>query len=176
MKFKVKDIGEGGVDVDLAVTAAWLAEVCAGTDVSGTPEDLRFTGVLERSGEDYLLRGKLRGRLSTPCARCLEPAGFSFDEDINVVFVEKERLAKDEADETVLDAPEVLTFSDGVIDLSEELREELLLALPPSVLCAESCLGLCPVCGGNRNQNPCSCVEQERMKGSKFATLAKLKS
>ena len=173
-KFKVKDIGEGGVDVDLAVTAAWLAEACVGTDVTGTPENLRFAGVLEPGGEDYLLRAKLTGWLHTPCARCLEPATHTFDEDIQVVFVERERLA--EGEEEDLEAPEVLTFSEGVIDLSEELREEILLATPPSVLCAESCLGLCPVCGGNRNQNPCPCAEEERMKASKFAALAKLKT
>jgi uncharacterized protein len=69
-----------------------------------------------------------------------------------------------------------LTFSGGVIDLTAELRDELLLALPPSPLCREECAGLCPVCGGNRNATPCECAERERIRSGKFAALAKLKS
>ena len=35
---------------------------------------------------------------------------------------------------------------------------ESLLAVPISPLCREDCAGLCPVCGGNRNQVPCTCA------------------
>jgi len=69
-----------------------------------------------------------------------------------------------------------LTFADGTIDLSPELRDELMLAVPVSVLCREGCIGLCAVCGGNRNITPCDCVEQQRQSQSRFAVLGKLKS
>jgi uncharacterized protein len=35
--------------------------------------------------------------------------------------------------------------------------EEFSLALPVKPLCRENCLGLCPVCGKNRNLESCSC-------------------
>jgi uncharacterized protein len=179
MKFKVKDIGEDGVDVDLAITPAWLAQECA--DLELRPDDdkggIAFHGRLEPTGDDYLLRGKLTGGVLLPCARCLETARLPLDEDISVIYVEHESRVEEESEaEAALDAPDVLTFEDGTINLSPELRDELMLAVPVSVFCQEDCLGLCPVCGGNRNTTPCDCVEQQRQTQSKFAVLAKLKS
>jgi uncharacterized protein len=180
MQFKVKDIGEQGVDVDLKVTPAWLAEHCGSADLELVPDakGLAFHGRLEPTGDDYLLRGKLQGGLLVPCARCLEPAQLPLDVDVSVIYVEREEeVSEDDAiDEAALDAPDVLTFKDGLIDLQPELRDEILLAVPVSVLCREDCAGLCPVCGGNRNTDPCDCVERAKQSQGKFAVLAKLKS
>jgi len=182
MQFKVKDIGDEGVDVDLPITAVWLARECAGAEVSPGPDGLRFSGRLERSGHDFLLRGELAGSLVTPCARCLEPAALPLEVDVSVIYVEKpEARAASQGqgqgdDDEDLDAPDVIPFTEGVIDLAAEMREEILLALPVSVLCREDCLGLCPICGGNRNLKPCDCVDQQRARESKFAVLARLKS
>jgi uncharacterized protein len=48
-------------------------------------------------------------------------------------------------------------YHDDVIDLADVIREQLYLALPMKPLCREDCLGLCPVCGQNRNTTPCTC-------------------
>ena len=42
--------------------------------------------------------------------------------------------------------------------LEDVLREQVLLAVPLKVTCREDCKGLCPVCGKNRNTEPCSCA------------------
>ena len=180
MKFKVKDIGEDGVDVDLAITPAWLAQQCADLDLRPDPESrksLGFKGRIECTADDYLLRGKLNGGVLVPCARCLEAARLPLDVDVSVVYVEHDdRGDSGEDDVDSLDAPDVLSFEDGTIDLSPELRDEIMLAVPVSVLCREDCMGLCPVCGGNRNTTPCDCAEKQQQSQSKFAVLAKLKS
>jgi uncharacterized protein len=184
MQFKVKDIGEAGVDVDLKLPPAWLAEHCQSADLELTADEsgqpLAFKGRIERTGDDYLLRGKLKGDLRVPCARCLEPASLLLDVDASVIYVERDADDADgpdgeAVDEDALDAPDVLGFQDGVIDLGPELRDEILLAVPVRVLCDEECLGLCAVCGGNRNTNPCDCAERERQSQGKFAGLSKLK-
>ncbi len=43
------------------------------------------------------------------------------------------------------------------IDISELLREEIILNIGVKVLCREDCKGICPVCGGNRNLGECRC-------------------
>jgi uncharacterized metal-binding protein YceD (DUF177 family) len=177
MKFKVKDIGEDGIDVDLAITPAWLAQQCADLELRPDPDSGKrfgFRGRIEVTADDYLLRGKLNGGLLVPCARCLEPAKLPLDVDVSVVYVEHEDNKAEDDDD--IDAPDVLTFEDGTIDLSPELRDEILLAVPVSVLCREDCAGLCSVCGNNRNLTPCDCVERQQQSQSKFAVLAKLKS
>ncbi len=176
MQFKVKDIGEYGVDVDLPVTATWLTAQCPDLDARVAPGGLRFTGRLEPSGEDYLLRGALAGDLLTTCSRCLEPATLALEVPVSVVYVEKARGGRGEDQEDDLEAPDVLTFEDGLVDLGSEIRDEILLAMPVSVLCRPECAGLCSVCGGNRNLNPCDCAEREAAKVSKLAGLAKFKS
>jgi uncharacterized protein len=179
MQFKVKDIGDQGVDLDLPVTATWLAAQCPELDARPSPAGLRFQGRLEPSGEDYLLRGQLSGSLSTTCSRCLEPAELPLDVPVSVVYVERSppkrgQDGKDDPDD--LETPDVLTFEDGLVDLALEIRDEILLAIPVSVLCRADCAGLCSVCGGNRNQNPCDCSERETARVSKLAGLAKFKS
>ena len=43
------------------------------------------------------------------------------------------------------------------LELNDVLREFVLLALPMQRLCKEDCVGICPVCGQNRNKQACQC-------------------
>jgi uncharacterized protein len=182
MQLKAKDIGEDGVDVDLAVTPAWLEHNVSDAGVRPAPEGLSFHGRVEPSGQsfqEFLVRGKLSGAVITTCSRCLEEAQLPLDVDVSVLFVEREESTgpgSGEDDDPTLEAPDVIAYQDGIIDLGLELREEILLALPTQVLCREDCKGLCPVCGGNRNQVPCQCEEAQKQAQSKFAAIARLKS
>jgi len=50
-------------------------------------------------------------------------------------------------------------FHDGhVLSIDSEIRESVLLGLPMRPLCRESCAGLCPRCGEDRNLGACRCV------------------
>ncbi len=46
------------------------------------------------------------------------------------------------------------------VDLTDPLRESLILSLPIKRLCSENCQGLCPYCGVNRNVEICNCMSQ----------------
>ena len=52
-------------------------------------------------------------------------------------------------------------FNGEAIELDDLVREEILLALPAQVLCRESCRGLCPVCGVDRNLSTCDCEARQ---------------
>jgi len=49
----------------------------------------------------------------------------------------------------------------GELDLSDAVREEVLLAMNPYVVCDPECPGLCPRCGANLKEGPCGCEETE---------------
>src|SRR5690349_1920278 len=87
MRFKINEIGDGGLPVNISVTAEWLAPACPGVEGRPASGGLRFTGQLVPTGDDYLLRGELRGDLEAPCARCLEPALVHVDVPVTVTFV-----------------------------------------------------------------------------------------
>src|SRR5882724_3766463 len=123
MRFKIKDIGDDGLDVELPVTAAWLGENCPDLDARLGAQGLTMRGVLEKSGDDVLLRGDLRGTLDTSCARCLEPARVALDIPLTVTFVEKGDDDDDDGD----DEDDVVFIDADEIDLGAELRDEILL-------------------------------------------------
>jgi uncharacterized protein len=68
-----------------------------------------------------------------------------------------------------------ISYYEGTdIDLSDPLADMVMLQLPFSVLCSESCLGLCSKCGINLNNAKCDCEEDKKPEGP-FAMLKSVK-
>jgi uncharacterized protein len=171
MRYKTKDIGEGGIDLRVAVTAAWLAAECPDVSLGLTKVGMCLEGRLESAGEGYLLRGTLRGELLVPCARCLEPAPVAVDSPVAVTFVEASGDEGADAEETQDD---VVSFEHGTIDLGRPIRDEILLTVPMGPVCRPDCAGICPICGCNRNVTPCDC-DKWAAETAKLGALAKIK-
>ncbi len=59
--------------------------------------------------------------------------------------------------------PEVPMIPRGAteIDVSQEIRDLVLLSLPFQMFCSPDCKGLCPRCGANLNMEACRCAETE---------------
>lgn len=85
------------------------------------------------------------------CDRCLEPVKRHFEVKVAEVYVSKANATGDCE----------FVYDKNVIDISDLLRERLLLELPMSVLCDEDCKGLCPKCGTNLNKGKCDCTFEE---------------
>jgi len=169
MRFKINEIGAEGLPLNVAVTADWVAAACPDIDARPGPRGLGLVGRIEKMGDDYLLRASLRGELESTCARCLEPAQVPVNVPLAVTFVSTEADKTDDDED-----PDVIAFKGGEIDVGDEVRDEILLALPINPLCKESCRGLCPVCGGNLNVTACSCKTEVAPVGA-FAALGKVK-
>jgi uncharacterized protein len=107
--------------------------------------------------DDIRLVGKLEGRISLCCARCLETVEIPLSRSFDLLYrpLESERGADEvaihEAD------TEIGFYSGDGMELEDSLREQVLLAVPIKALCQVDCKGLCPVCGANRNQQACGC-------------------
>ncbi len=44
-----------------------------------------------------------------------------------------------------------------IIDISDDVRQSIILDYPIKILCSPDCKGLCPQCGKDLNQGRCSC-------------------
>ena len=110
---------------------------------------------LRRDARKVRLEGRLTATLELPCSRCLE----AFEVPVDVAFDNVFLPASENTREGELEVAEsdlgLSFYRDDVIDLGEVMREQFFLALPMKPLCRESCQGLCPVCGVNRNRETC---------------------
>lgn len=55
-----------------------------------------------------------------------------------------------------------IAFQDDILDLTEDVRDDILLAFPTRNLCTAACQGLCPECGQNLNVRECGCRAADR--------------
>jgi uncharacterized protein len=108
-------------------------------------------------GEGVLVRGTIRGTVRLACRRCLAPVERQVDEDVNLLFAP---VAEDEEAEL---AGEIypLPARASEIDLTDAVREQVLLDVPEFTECREDCKGFCPSCGADLNEGPCDCAPQE---------------
>ena len=176
MLYKINEIGDNGLSLNLPISADWLKTECPNLDATVGRDGLRFKGNLSRQEDDIFLTGTLSGWLDCTCARCLEPARLNLKLQIHVTFVEKADERDDDEDEDDEDDVDVAHYEGDEIDLSAPLREEILLTFPINPLCKESCAGLCPHCGENRNLIPCDCAARQGSPTTKLGSaLQKLK-
>jgi uncharacterized protein len=47
------------------------------------------------------------------------------------------------------------------LDLTELIRDNILINMPTKPMCSQDCKGLCPVCGINKNTNDCNCESEQ---------------
>ena len=82
--------------------------------------------------------------VTAECARCLDQITTSVDVDTHELFVYEPADADE--DTRVMDGDQ--------IDLEPTLRDGIVLALPATILCSETCPGLCPECGVRLADDP----------------------
>lgn len=145
MRIDVGDIKlETGSHKTVPVSIAMEAVEIAGQSVQF---DRPFTGEAEiwNAGDRLLVRANLAGDALLECSRCLTrystPLEISFEEE----FIEGGPQARNDDDEEEVELAEerTVTYYNGdELDLSESLRDNVLLELPMKPLCKEECEGL----------------------------------
>ncbi len=183
------------VDVNRRVEPEAFADLTDDFKVIGPTE---IAGTVRREkGTHVVLHSRVTSAMEVTCSRCLEPYVVPVSADVETRFVPPAEFAKvtaetaakaglltagavavddDEDVEPVAEGHVVglAEYRDEAIDLGEVIREQLYLALPMKPLCQESCKGLCPVCGANRNRETCHC--QQQWADPRMAALAEWKS
>jgi len=117
--------------------------------------------LVEHTAGHMRVRGRVIADLEADCDRCLGPAKYHVATDFDLFYQPVGSAADD--DEVAVDESEVeIGFYElPGLELEDILREQLLLQLPMQRVCRESCKGICPVCGGNRNETDCSCASRK---------------
>jgi uncharacterized protein len=142
----IHDLDAGGREFRFPLRSTWLRGALEGTGVSPSDHDGEMTVRLSKSGNDVVVRGKLRGDLKVPCARCLEPATIPIDAELSALAVLGETGAGDEEDEHEVSEQEadMISYDGETVVLDDLVRDELLLGVPMIPLCSEACPGISP--------------------------------
>jgi len=106
---------------------------------------IRAEVLLESVIEGILVSGEVTGTWTVSCARCLTPGDGTFRARLSELCT-TDAL---EDDDTYPFDPEL------GLDLGQMLRDAIGIEMPFAPLCQPDCLGLCEVCGGNRNLGEC---------------------
>ena len=183
MKIRLVEIPKDGLKLDFPLEQSSLnsrleAERLGENGSSNLAPEISFESDAEAAikvtlnGRTVEVAGRTRGSFQTLCSRCADTCSQKISSDLRwILKPESERPANGK------DPQEGVSFSyyEGEeFDCSDFLEESLLLSIPYSVLCSESCKGLCPSCGASRNNESCSCSETP-LGDDRFAILRDLK-
>jgi uncharacterized protein len=129
----------------------------------------RVRARLTKIGRSVLVQSRFTVPLEGQCKRCLKKVRLDEPIELTLTYVPREAPPeparrpghdRSEAEPAASFEPETVDeepYSGKTIDLAPALREQILLAVPPSPVCDESCKGLCPTCGKDLNAGDCGC-------------------
>lgn len=103
---------------------------------------------LEKLAHQIIVRSTISTSASFSCDRCLAEFRQQLSTAYATVYVEDPSEAGRFPPEEV----RVVRADATVIDLSDDVREMLLLSVPLKLICRDDCRGLCPACGADLNQ------------------------
>ena len=163
----------------------WLRE--AGETDWSAGGDGTFRAHFTRAGKKVVLKADAVLPLTTQCSRCLKEIRWDLKLDFTTIFTSapvSEPSARAEGPQKVqdesgtgasfdLDSAEEEPFDGRTINTDGVLAEQLLLGLPMSALCSESCKGLCSVCGADLNDGDCGC--ERKPMDPRWAALKSIK-
>jgi uncharacterized protein len=116
---------------------------------------------LTRTNRGILVRGTLHTGVPAECSRCLNmydcPLTIDIEEEYFPIIDVNSGTALEIPDE-----PDSFRIDEHhILDLSEVIRQNALLAFPMKPLCREDCPGFCPDCGTDLTRDQCKCNQKE---------------
>lgn len=117
-------------------------------DIDGDPfvrveGDVRYSLYAQRVSGELIVRGTLSVDLGLQCARCAE--------FFSTTATDSDFLRAYPASKEV-----------DSVDVTPDMREDILLHVPAFPVCSETCKGLCAQCGADLNKGSCKCKTQDQ--------------
>lgn len=126
---------------------------------------------MDKTHSQIVLFCEIEVTYNCDCDRCTVNYDYQLKSKFDLVYLYSEKISE-EIEEEDLNVHYINRDTD-VIDISEEVRDYCILAIPYKNLCKEDCKGLCYTCGTDLNETKCKC-EDEKI-DPKWEALLKLK-
>lgn len=171
MRIYFSELSEDLKELEFSDKDTWVKEAVESTqEVALSPKSVplyvRFD--LRKSQSLVFVDGKLDIQIGLLCSRCANPITYPMKTKFRCLLTKDKELESKShqgfghfrESETELDKEpeiEIDVVDREYLELEEVLKEQVLLKIPLQPLCKEDCKGICPVCGQDRNTNPCQC-------------------
>ena len=121
----------------------------AGGSVLSVARPARVSGYVKNTAGVLEFSAAVDAVLICECARCLGEFERAVHHEISATLSDDVPDADSESEHYPLDG--------DFVDVDEIIVTDFLLGMDERFLCREDCLGLCPNCGADLNEGPCSC-------------------
>ncbi|MGA7731036.1 MAG: DUF177 domain-containing protein [Chloroflexia bacterium] len=126
--------------------------------------DVKGDAKVTRLTDGVLVQGDVEAQVALQCSRCLDDIRLPVDARLEEQFqptIDVETGHAIKRPDYEQDDNAFMIDSNHLMDMTEPVRQALLVALPMRPLCREDCQGLCLVCGANRNRTDCGHEEEQ---------------
>jgi uncharacterized protein len=113
-----------------------------------------------RTHQGFLVRAELKVQVVLTCSRCLNQFELLFELKMEEESFPTVDLVTGKTTFPPEEGDGVIHLDDQhVLDMEDVIRQYVLTEAPIKPLCLKRCLGLCPECGTNLNEEKCNCGE-----------------
>ena len=135
MKICVKEILKQGLNAERELDPSALG---LETSQIHYPSGIKIKACLEKEKDIVYAKVFIKTKEKMTCSRCLEQFDSIFEKEEDFVYK---------------------TSNEHCIDLTDDIKDIIILEYPIRQLCKADCKGLCQRCGANLNQGACRCVK-----------------
>ena len=123
---------------------------------------VRCTVQVNRMGTQVVIQGKFETIVKLNCSRCVELSEHRLTAEFTSDFRPYTENPAGAGDmELTPEELDITWYQNNALDLTEQVRENILINLPMQPLCKEDCKGLCDQCGTNLNTGTCQCKKED---------------
>ncbi len=168
MQVKIEEIQDKGLELNEKIPASLIDEALEKSGDFKRKGESSLHAKFKRLAGRVLLNGDFQAKVVCPCKRCVKDVTLDVPVKFELTLVATEREEGGDEDgegdddgkaaragSFRLEDSDSEPFDGKTIELDHIVREQLLLALPVSVLCKDDCKGLCTVCGQDLNEKDC---------------------
>lgn len=151
MKIIVSEIPEEGQDAEFEETASF----------DNVTSHVQVKLKIQKVGAEVVVNGNITAGVQLQCSRCLKDFTSDFSFPVEVVFHPVEQLEGEGHREIKAEELNLGFYSKDELDLTDLVKEQVMLGLPMKPLCDNLCKGICPHCGADLSAGDCGCTGRD---------------
>lgn len=151
MKIIISEIPDDGLDAEFEETVTF----------DNVPSPVQAKLKIQKVGPEVVVSGNIMADVQLQCSRCLKDFKRDLSFPFEAVFHPVEQLKGEENHEIKAEELNMGFYSKDELDLTDLVKEQIMLNLPMKPLCNDFCKGICLQCGADLSAGDCGCTVRD---------------